>query len=102
MANNAANQISEISPLAGLTSLTDLLLLDNQINDIAPLVANAGIGSGDTIDLRSNPLNKDAILDHIPALEARGATILWDTTATPTATATAIAVTIRVRRAPAA
>jgi internalin A len=71
----ADNQISDISPLTNLTSLQKLALADNQISDISPLVQNEGLGTGDHIDLRSNPLSSDSINIYIPQLEARGITI---------------------------
>jgi len=50
------NQIVDISALSGLINLTRLYLDNNQISDIAPLVDNAGIDSGDIVDLRENQL----------------------------------------------
>ena len=50
------NQIVDISALSGLTNLSDLRLDNNQIVDLAPLVSNAGIGSGDSLDVRWNHL----------------------------------------------
>ena len=70
------NQISDISPLAGLTNLTYLALYNNQISDISPLVANAGMNTGDKVDLRNNPLSSQSVNTYIPQLEARGVTIL--------------------------
>ena len=69
------NQISDISPLAGLTSLEQLYLDDNQISDISPLVDNPGLGEGDRIDLRWNPLSEQSINEYIPELIARGVTV---------------------------
>ena len=66
------NSVSDISGLATLTSLTSLDLNDNSISDAKPLVDNAGLGSGDSINLRRNPLDTDSINTHIPALRARG------------------------------
>ena len=73
-----ANQVSDISPLTNLTSLTDLSLRWNQISDIEPLVDNPGIGSGDTLDLRTNPLSSTSIHTYVPALEGRGVTVYSD------------------------
>ena len=73
----ADNGISHISPLADLTSLTELYLWDNQISDVSPLVQNAGLGAGDTVDLKSNPLSSDSITMHIPQLEARGVIVSY-------------------------
>ena len=69
--------VSDISGLANLTNLTRLVLRYNQISDISPLVANIGLGSGDTVDLRDNPLNEAATNTHIPALQDRGVTVYW-------------------------
>ncbi len=48
------NQISDIGALEGLTNLWHLGLSDNQIEDILPLVNNAGLDSGDVIELWDN------------------------------------------------
>ena len=80
------NNISDISPLAGLTNLTGLNLSDNSISDISPLVANTGLASGDTVDVRGNPLNNLSIHTHIPTLQSRGVTVEFDDQA-PTVTA---------------
>ena len=68
----ADNQITDLSPLAGLTALEYLDLADNQITDLSPLIRNAGLGSGDELDLEGNPLNDLSRDVHIPALRARG------------------------------
>ena len=68
----SGNQIVDISSLAALTSLSLLLLHNNQIQDISPLVANTGLGKGDIVSLRDNPLSDRAINEQIPALKARG------------------------------
>jgi len=86
------NKITDISPLAELEKLGDwegymlerngylvhLALSYNQISDISPLVKNSGIGEGDVIDLTGNPLLDSAYNIHIPALEERGAIVLFD------------------------
>ena len=72
------NQITHLTPLSGLTQLTYLGLYDNQISDIRPLVDNPGLGEGDCIALARNPLNDEAYDVHIPALQARGANVLFD------------------------
>jgi hypothetical protein len=68
-------QISDISPLSGLTKLKMLKININQIEDLQPLVDNEGIGDGDTIDVSNNPLDYESCCTDIPALEARGATV---------------------------
>ena len=72
------NNISDLSPLAGLTRLTILDLRDNFISDLWPLVANTGLGSGDWIDVRGNPLSHASINTHIPTLQSRGVTVEFD------------------------
>ncbi|MCP4110033.1 MAG: hypothetical protein GY749_31680 [Desulfobacteraceae bacterium] len=67
-----SNQVSDITPLAGLNNLKDVYFWANQITDISVLVNNTGIGSGDEVELRNNPLGTVSCTDYIPQLEARG------------------------------
>ena len=71
------NAITDISPVAGLTNLTGLWLAYNNISNISPLVANTGLGSGDEIDVRGNPLSYQSIHKHIPALQSRRVEVLF-------------------------
>lgn len=71
------NNVSDLSPLAGLTNLQYLELQANNISDISPLVENSGLSVGDTVDLRSNPLNSISLNDYIPQLDARGIDVEW-------------------------
>jgi len=66
------NHISDISAVSGLTNLRELSLDSNQISDIYPLVENTELGSGDILQLYSNPLSLEALIVHIPILENRG------------------------------
>ena len=66
------NSISDVVALSKLTNLTRLLLGDNLISDLSPLVANMGLGRGDEVDERDNPLSATSLNTHIPALQARG------------------------------
>ena len=66
------NSISDISALSGLTSIRDLGLEENLISNVKPLVDNTGLGSGDDIYLRKNPLSAQSVNTHVPALRARG------------------------------
>ena len=66
------NSISDISALSGLTNLKWLYLSTNIISDISPLVANTGLGSGDLVDVRNNPLSATSLNTHIPTLQNRG------------------------------
>ena len=79
------NNISDISPVAGLTNLTGLNLADNGISDISPLVANTGLGRGDEVDVRGNPLSYQSLVAHIPALQSRGVTVEFDDQVPPVA-----------------
>ncbi len=67
-----SNQISDISALASLTSLTELDLGSNNISHIKVLVDNPGLGDGDWVVLRFNPLSDASLNTYIPQLEARG------------------------------
>ena len=69
------NSIVDVSAIAGMNQLANLYLDRNDIEDISPLVSNTGLGAGDWIDLRGNPLNAEACSTHIPALESRGANV---------------------------
>ena len=76
------NKISDISTLSDLHQLTELRLDRNNITDLSPLVANMGLGNGDTVDVRRNPLSYPSIHTHIPALQNRGVTIEFDNVVT--------------------
>ena len=75
------NQIIDINALSGLTNLTRLYLDNNQISNIAPLVNNEGIDSGDIVDLRENQLllqsGSPDMLD-IEALQGREVAVEFD------------------------
>ena len=72
------NNISDISAVTELADLTRLWLEGNNISDLSPLVANTGLGSGDEVYVRRNPLNHASIKTHIPALQSRGVTVEFD------------------------
>ena len=74
----AGNKLSDISVLTGLTNLTILHLAVNSISDISPLVVNTGLGEGDSLFLKKNPLNYNAITTQIPILQNRGVTVSFD------------------------
>ena len=75
------NSISDISAVGGLTDLTELSLDNNSISDLSPLVENKGLGRGDWVDVRGNPLSALSINTHIPTLQSRGVTVEFDDTA---------------------
>ena len=66
------NDISDVSALSSWTSLDYLFLYNNNITDLSPLVANRGLGRGDWVDVRNNPLSATSLNTHIPALRDRG------------------------------
>ncbi|MYF73155.1 MAG: hypothetical protein F4175_07160 [Gemmatimonadetes bacterium] len=66
-----------MAPLSNLTRLEWLGLDNNSISDLAPLVANAGLGEGDWIEVSNNPLSATSINTHIPALQSRGISVLY-------------------------
>ena len=66
------NSILDISPLARMINLKEAILFDNNISDIAPLVANKGLASGDRVDVSNNPLNAVSVNTIIPQLQDRG------------------------------
>ena len=69
------NPISDLLSLTGLTKLETLYLNNNSISDLSPLVANIGLGTGDTIVVVGNPLSSISINTHIPTLRSRGVTV---------------------------
>ena len=70
--NLGSNDLSDVSALSSWTSLDYLYLYNNNITDLSPLIANSGLGRGDRIDVRNNPLSATSINTHIPALRDRG------------------------------
>lgn len=70
------NRIRDVSVLAHLTGLADLDLTYNQIADLTPLLDNAGLGPGDRVDARENPLSEHSLDVVAPALAERGVEIL--------------------------
>jgi internalin A len=73
-----SNEIVDIAPVGGLTHLTSVGLVGNHITTLSPLVASASIGSGDTIQIGSNPLNCTAQASNVATLRARGVTVSVD------------------------
>jgi hypothetical protein len=82
-----------LSPLAGLTSLSLILLNDNRINDMSPLAVNTGLGPAsfgqaqDLVDLRANPLSQENLCNDIPSLQSRDVVVLFDGSCAPPGTA---------------
>ena len=74
------NHISDIGPLANLINLKWLILNNNQTSDISPLVNNAGLGNGEMVELRNNPLDLSPGSDdmqNIETLRSRGVIVRY-------------------------
>lgn len=75
------NQITNIDALTGLTALTNLRLDSNvALNDIQPLLDNAGLGGGDTANLS----NTGVSCADIASLEDKGVVVTSDCSQIPT------------------
>ncbi len=77
------NNISDISALAGLINLLFLDLSSNNISDISPLVENTGFSAWNEeespfVDLSGNPLSTTSVDVYIPRLEAAGVTVIYE------------------------
>lgn len=72
----AGNKIRDAGPLANLPRLRHLDLSDNEVTDLAPLLANEGLGVGDTLNVIGNPLGDEALSTQIPALRERGINVV--------------------------
>ena len=71
------NPIADVTPLAKLINLEDLYMAYNQIEDVASLVTNTGLGEGDRVNLENNPLSDQARNEQIPSLQARGVDVRY-------------------------
>ena len=78
--NLANTGLTDIAFLQDFTNLEDLVLHGNAITSLAPLVANAGIGDGDFVDVTANALDLgDAgVQADIQALLDRGVDLQYD------------------------
>ena len=65
------NGLIDVSALAGLTQLQELGLRDNEITDLGPLVDQEDFRPA-VLDVRGNPLSREARDIQIPLLQARG------------------------------
>ncbi|GEM_PF-4801249 len=68
--------VSDLTGLGYCTALSDLDLSHNIIEDISALVANTGLGSGDTVHLEYNPLSS-ASYGYVSQLTDRGVEVIW-------------------------
>lgn len=67
----ARNRIASVGALAGLTELDEIDLTGNEIRDPSPLAENEGIGPGDHVQLRDNPIDCETAAAELTALDAR-------------------------------
>lgn len=72
------NAIQQLDSLEFLTGLDNVNLRNNQITDVAPLVANEGLGLGNFVTLDLNPLSETAYLKQVPTLRERGVNVSCD------------------------
>ena len=79
----SGNQISNLSPLVGLTGLSSLYLDENRISNISPLVSNTGLGAGDYVSLYCNPLNNVSANTYVPIIQGRGVSVSYTTILSP-------------------
>ena len=77
------NSVSDISAVVGLTSLIRLDLGRNNISDISSLAANMGLGEGDEVYVKGNPLSYQSIHTHIPTLQSRGVRVEFNNRTPP-------------------
>ena len=75
--NLRGNRVVDIGALAELPRLSLIELDDNDVADISPLIANAGIGLGDQVFLSGNPLSSASIAGSIPELREKGAFVSY-------------------------
>ena len=69
--NASASGIGDLTGLEFAINLTSAHLRDNNITDLSPLTANMGLGTGDEVDVRGNPLSYSSIHTHIPTLRGK-------------------------------
>ncbi len=81
--NIGGNAITDLTPLYELTSLNELWMGRNSVSDISPLVGNTGIGIGDFVDVRNNPLSEVSLHIHVPELKRRQVDIRYHASQIP-------------------
>lgn len=70
------NSIADLSPIADMSAIHFLWLFECGLTDLAPLAASQVLADNDTVGVMGNPLSAAAINEQIPALEARGVTVM--------------------------
>ena len=73
------NDVTQLEPMTDLSKLDNLEFRGNSITSLDPLVRNGGLGQGDLVDARANPLSANTCPD-IAALEERGVDLRIDDT----------------------
>ena len=81
--NLKGNSVSDLSAITRLTELAWLNLRDNSVSDMSPLAVNTGLGNGDTVSVKGNPLSDQSINTHIASLQNRGVTVEFDQIVVP-------------------
>jgi hypothetical protein len=77
------NRVVDLGPLRGLTELSTVNAQANRIESVTPLVQNTGIGAGDLLWLRENPIDCQAESQNLAALVALRVGVASDCTAVP-------------------
>ena len=97
------NRLSDVTPLAGLTQLETLSLANNSLSDVSAL---EGFRHLKTLHLKGNLLSYASLHTHVPAIQARGATVTFSSrtpstilniSATHGVAGTAISVMVKVQ-----
>ncbi|MBT5714793.1 hypothetical protein HOI71_27345, partial [Candidatus Poribacteria bacterium] len=71
------NLLTDIRVLADMPQLSYVNVSHNFIADLQPLVENPGIGPGDELFIRGNPLSEEALAVQIPELVRRGVKVTF-------------------------
>lgn len=71
------NPVTDLLPAGYLFSLRRLNLARDRIVDLQALLDDGGLGDGDHVDVRENPLSTLPLAVQVPALAARGVTVLY-------------------------
>ncbi|MCY3932864.1 MAG: fibronectin type III domain-containing protein [Acidobacteria bacterium] len=70
------NAMTDLTALTSLGSLRTLWLFRNCVTNVQALNRNTGLRAGDTVYLVGNALDRDTLAKDVPALRARGVTVL--------------------------
>ena len=93
------NRVSDLSPLAGMTRINWLNLPSNAIVDIGPIVKRSVFGGEASADaylsLDFNPLDDDAIAQHIPTLRSWGVGVRYTASGSGTTNVAFVDPTLR-------